>query len=125
MASRAKGMAREVDSLERSPVEMAADAFFGMQAARRSLSKPAGGDSRVVLGPSPKQTANRHWASSTEIKERYGVGTGQLSKLAKKNPKIRRSATIADRERLKNPKLLYMYDKRLIYEMIEGAFGAE
>lgn len=61
------------------------------------------------------------WVPYDEIKQLYGVGKGQLKKLADKNPKIRRDATSADRKRWNKPRLLWLYNKRRIYELTEGA----
>lgn len=66
-----------------------------------------------------------HWAPYDEIKSLYGVSSGQLTKMANKNPKIRRAAKSEDREKWNKPKMMYMYDKRLIYEAKERDSDAE
>jgi len=54
------------------------------------------------------------WVSAAEIKREHGIAKGTLSKWAAANPEIRRDATPADRERLKNQNVMYVYNERLV-----------
>lgn len=65
------------------------------------------------------------WAPYDEVERLYGPSSGQLTKMKDKNPKIRRDATSEDREKWKKPKMLYIYNKRLIYEARERDSDAE
>jgi len=67
-------------------------------------------DADAQLAPDDGQC----WVSATEIKRERGIAKGTLTKWAKTNPEIRRDATLADRERLKTPNLVHVWNERLI-----------
>lgn len=73
----------------------------------------------------PTRDDGEDWAPYDEIKTLYSVSSGQLTKWAGKNPKIRRGATPADCEKWSKPSLRFVYDKRLIYEATERDPDAE
>ncbi len=53
----------------------------------------------------------------------YVASSGQLSKLCKRYPNIRQSATDSDKMRLGKPRIRFVYDGRRVYELTEGASG--
>ena len=61
------------------------------------------------------------WVPASEITKGYVVGKSQLTKLAQKYPDIRRAARPEDRIRWRKSRLLWVYNKRRIYELTEGA----
>ncbi|MCC7291372.1 MAG: hypothetical protein IT449_04825 [Phycisphaerales bacterium] len=46
---------------------------------------------------------------------------GQLTKMTLKHPELRRDATADDREHFQNPRLRYVFNIRILYELTEGA----
>jgi len=70
----------------------------------------------------PADDNSERWVLAAEIVAKgYASNKGQLHKLWKRHPEIRRSATDADRERLGNARARFVFDKLKLYELAEGA----
>lgn len=71
-----------------------------------------------------EQAADDHWTSGERlIKMKYVSNLARLSKLRARHKEICRDATSADRQRLGNERLRYVWNARAIYELTEGIAG--
>jgi hypothetical protein len=97
----------------------------GRAKARQLTNGGVDGDSKcdgtlTFDSPQHKET----WVSGNMIIEKgYVSNKGQLSKLARRHPEVRRDATQFDRRTLGNDRLRYVYDVRMCYELTEGSAG--